>query len=522
MSITLTEQETKIFTLLLRVVEHYKTQTILRVAGGWVRDKVLHRENDDIDITCDNCSGKEFAEHLVDYCQNVNADYKDACGKVTVIQANPEHSKHLETTTLVVFGSSMDFCNLRCEEYTKESRIPVIRIGTPEEDAFRRDLTINSLFYRIDTKEIEDFTKMGLIDLKNRFIRTPLDPTETFSDDPLRVLRSIRFMSRFQFTLDPEIIKAAKKPEIKEAFIKKISRERIGKEMSLILSRSYGWNDALNILHEIGFLDTIFEPHKNISFSPNDFEFGLKYINTMSSLLSNGIKEKFCITLPEFDGQVMKSLALATFLYPFKDKSYTVRGKVFFATSYIIVEHSLKFSTNDEHIVRILHVCSSNLLLLIEKIKNGESIKRSDLGRFVKSGESYWPLGLFLTFVIVTSISSSDEQESLLSLFNDIGQIIYEEQLSDAYQDKPLFNGSDIMKLYALKGGEWLSRILSELLIWQWDHPDKPLSTKRQCSEENAKSQKRYKIDLICDGIINKQDIKEQATEWLLKRKESI
>lgn len=117
--ISLTEQETKIFELLLLVNQHYKLGTVLRVAGGWVRDKLLGKENDDIDITCDNCTGPEFAERLVSYCSDINQKYADACGKITVIQANPEHSKHLETATLMVLGSSMDFCNLRSDEFSK-------------------------------------------------------------------------------------------------------------------------------------------------------------------------------------------------------------------------------------------------------------------------------------------------------------------------------------------------------------------------------------------------------------------
>lgn len=125
MAITLTEREESLFNLFLEVVDHYQMGTVLRVAGGWVRDKVLQKASDDIDVTCSNCTGQEFAQKLLDYCNNVNSKYSGACGHVGVIKANPEHSKHLETTSLMVLGYSIDFCNLRCEEYSKESRIPV-------------------------------------------------------------------------------------------------------------------------------------------------------------------------------------------------------------------------------------------------------------------------------------------------------------------------------------------------------------------------------------------------------------
>jgi len=96
-----------------------------------------------------------------------------------------------------MFGLDLDFVNLRSEEYTEATRIPQMRFGTPLEDAERRDLTINSLFYNIHTDLIEDWTGYGLSDLDQKIARTPLEPDTTFRDDPLRVLRVARFATRF-------------------------------------------------------------------------------------------------------------------------------------------------------------------------------------------------------------------------------------------------------------------------------------------------------------------------------------
>ena len=104
--------------------------------------------------------------------------------------------------------------NLRSETYSEESRVPAIEIGSPEQDAYRRDLTINSLFYNINAGCIEDFTKMGANDLKLGLIRTPLEPLQTFLDDPLRVLRTVRFATRFDFKLSPDIPLAAMDPRV--------------------------------------------------------------------------------------------------------------------------------------------------------------------------------------------------------------------------------------------------------------------------------------------------------------------
>ncbi len=82
-------------------------------------------------------------------------------GSVGVIKSNPDQSKHLETATLRVMGFELDFVNLRAEEYT-DTRIPVMRIGTALEDAMRRDLTINALFYNLNRRTVEDFTGQGI------------------------------------------------------------------------------------------------------------------------------------------------------------------------------------------------------------------------------------------------------------------------------------------------------------------------------------------------------------------------
>ena len=87
------------------------------------------------------------------------------------------------------------------------------------QDALRRDACVNALFYNIHTQQVEDFTERGLEDMKNKLIRTPLPPFETFNDDPLRVLRLIRFSSRLGFRIADEAQEAMRNPDIKVRFI---------------------------------------------------------------------------------------------------------------------------------------------------------------------------------------------------------------------------------------------------------------------------------------------------------------
>ncbi|KAF5184715.1 Cca trna nucleotidyltransferase protein [Thalictrum thalictroides] len=133
--------------------------------------------------------GREFCEKVNEYLSSIGEE-KQGIG---VIQCNPDQSKHLETARMRLYDIWIDFVNLRSEDYSENSRIPTMKFGTAKDDAYRRDLTINSLFYNINTNSVEDFTRRGLADLMSGKIVTPLAPKETFLDDPLRVLRAIRF-----------------------------------------------------------------------------------------------------------------------------------------------------------------------------------------------------------------------------------------------------------------------------------------------------------------------------------------
>ena len=152
----------------------------------------------------------------------------------------------------------IDFVNLRAEEYTSDSRIPdLMRIGTAEEDAFRRDLTINSLFYNINEGVVEDMTGRGLEDLRRGIVATPLPPLTTLLDDPLRVLRSVRFAARLRFGMAESLREAAADSRVKAALAQKVSRERVGSEVDLML-KSRDPVGAMRLLINLGLIDTVF------------------------------------------------------------------------------------------------------------------------------------------------------------------------------------------------------------------------------------------------------------------------
>lgn len=253
----LTEREQQLRGLLLDVAAHINKEgprepVVLRWAGGWVRDKLLGLESHDIDTAINSMTGEAFALRLRALCTapaGVAARHGMGpadLGHLHKIERNPDKSKHLETTTVRLFGLDVDFVNLRRETYTADSRNPAVEFGSPQEDAARRDATVNALFYNLHTEAVEDFAG-GLDDLQKRVIRTPMAPLQTFMDDPLRVLRLVRFASRLGFELDPAAARVMGDRAVLDALRIKISRERVGVELEKMLKGRAGqsWQDLV-------------------------------------------------------------------------------------------------------------------------------------------------------------------------------------------------------------------------------------------------------------------------------------
>lgn len=242
-SIHLTDTEATLRQLLLDVSNYIAAngwqKPDLRFTGGWVRDKLLGYTSKDIDISISSMTGYKFGSLMKDFLESSadnNTKYgRDILGSLAKIEANPEKSKHLETVTTKILGLEIDLVNLRKETYVEDSRNPIMEFGSPEEDASRRDSTVNALFFNLQTSEIEDFTGRGLQDMELKLLKTPLSPYQTFKDDPLRVLRTIRFASRLVYRIDPADEHAMGEESIREALRLKISRERVGVEIVKML-----------------------------------------------------------------------------------------------------------------------------------------------------------------------------------------------------------------------------------------------------------------------------------------------
>ena len=204
--------------------------------GGVVRDMLLHRESKDIDIVVVG-SGIELA--------------KAAAHKLSP-KLKVNVYRNFGTAQFVWKEEMVEFVGARRESYDRNSRKPHVEDGTLEDDLSRRDFTINALAVALNGSEkgqiIDRFN--GLEDLSNKLIRTPLDPDITFSDDPLRMLRAIRFASQLRFNIVPETYEAI----VRNAYrLEIISAERIAEEMNKILLSSQP-SIGIKLLEESGLL----------------------------------------------------------------------------------------------------------------------------------------------------------------------------------------------------------------------------------------------------------------------------
>lgn len=267
MQINLSDKEIEILKKVAAAAKNISVECY--AIGGFVRDKILGRDTKDIDVVCIGDGillAEETAKQFVPKpIVHIFKTYGTAQLKIklqndkTNSSNNQSSLKSLsEAPPLEGFGEAVEieFVGARKESYTSNSRNPTVEKGTLEEDQLRRDFTINAMGISLNEDSfgtlLDPFDGLG--DIEKKLLRTPLEPTQTFIDDPLRMMRAIRFATQLQFTIEENTLQAIAKNAKR---IKIITTERISEELNKILL-SKKPSIGFDLLYKTGLLQIIF------------------------------------------------------------------------------------------------------------------------------------------------------------------------------------------------------------------------------------------------------------------------
>jgi poly(A) polymerase len=431
----------KIFSILSDIVTAENVNAY--VIGGWVRDCILKRDHPekDIDILIIG-SGIEIARRV--------AKKIDPAIKVTVF-------RNFGTAMFRYGQYDLEFVGARKESYNRESRKPVVEDGTLEDDQNRRDFTINSMAISIRKDTYGEFLDPfgGLNDLKNKIIRTPLDPDKTFSDDPLRMIRAIRFATQLNFRIEEKTFNSI---AANSERIKIVSTERIITELNKIIMSPLPSKGFLS-LDKSGLLGIILPELQE-----------MKGIETKDG---KGHKDNFLHSLKVLDNISKKSdnlwLRWAALLH---DAGKPVTKKYINETGWTFHNHEivgakmipeifkrLKLPLNDKmKYVRKLVSLHLRPIILSQEIVTDSAVRRL----LYEAGNDIDDL-MLLCEADITSKNEAKKSKHLEN-FRLVRIKLQEIEEKDALRNfQPPVNGSEIMHTFGIKPGKEVGIIKSAI-----------------------------------------------------------
>ena len=399
------------------------------VVGGVVRDIIMRRHNTDIDIVTVG-SGIELA-------------------KATAALISPDLHvnvyRNFGTAQFNFEGSVIEFVGARRESYNRDSRKPIVEDGTLEDDQLRRDFTINAMAISLNGEH--PFTLLdpfnGLQDIADKIIRTPCDPDRTFSDDPLRMMRAVRFASQLNFTIFPETFEAIQRNAER---LDIISKERIMEEFNKIL-HCIRPSKGIRLLDESGLLE---------KFLPE-----LIALKGVQSINGKGHKDNYLHTLEVVDNVAMSSsnvwLVWAALLHdiakPVTKRFDPIHGWSFHGHEVVGAKmaskifHRLKLPVN-ERLKYVQKLISLHLrpIVLVEDNITDSAVRRL----LFEAGDDIDDL-MMLCEADITS-KNSDKIKRYHHNFEIVRQKLVEIEEKDRLRNwQPPISGEDIMAAFDLK-----------------------------------------------------------------------
>lgn len=411
------------------------------VVGGFVRDAILHRPSKDIDFVTVG-SGIDLATEV--------ASKLGRNTKLTVF-------RNYGTAQVHRHDLELEFVGARRESYTRDSRNPIVEDGTLEEDLSRRDFTINAMAISVTPESFGELIDLfgGEEDICDRVIRTPLDPDITFSDDPLRMLRAIRFATQLQFEIYDETFEAIRRNASR---IEIITRERIKDELMKIMKAprpSIGWD----LLMRSGLLKIILPDIYALK--------GVEIVN------GRGHKDNFYHTIEVLDNVAAKSdnvwLRWAALLH---DIGKPASKKWVDSIGWTFHNHNFIGSKKVPHIFSSLTLPMGREMKYVQKLVDlhmrpialvEDEVTDSAVRRLVNYAENDLDDLMILSRADITSKNEAKKQKFLDNF--DIVEAKYAE-IKAKDEDRafrPKLNGNDIKEIFNLPQGKEVGMLMKAL-----------------------------------------------------------